>query len=69
VRCVGTDVEIVHFSFLEVAVTATRVMERVQRVSPILGEMPVVGLAEETPHLLVLLLKTGVFLFELTNLD
>lgn len=29
------DVEIVHFSFLEVAVTASRVMEGVKGVSPV----------------------------------
>lgn len=29
------DVEIVHFSFLEVAVATARVVERVQRVPPV----------------------------------
>ena len=63
------DVEIVHFSFLEVTVTATRVVEGVERVSPVVGDVSVVGLAEETTHLLVLLLKAGIFLLELANLD
>jgi hypothetical protein len=69
VRCVGTDVEIVHFSFLEVTVAATRVVEGVEGVPPVVREMSVVRIAEETAHFLVLLLKAGVFLLELTNLD
>ena len=63
------DVEIVHFSFLEVTVTGTRVVEGVEGVSPVVRQMSVVRVAEETPHLLVLLLKAGVFLLELANLD
>lgn len=63
------NVEIVHFALLKVAVTATRVVEGVERMSPVVGEMSVVGLAEETPHFLVFFLKAGVLLFELTNLD
>lgn len=63
------DVEIVHFSFLEVTVTASGVVEGVEGVPPVVGEMSVVGLAEEAPHLLVLLLKAVVLLLELTNLD
>jgi hypothetical protein len=63
------DVEIVHFSFLEVTVAATRVVEGVEGVPPVVREMSVVRIAEETAHFLVLLLKAGVFLLELTNLD
>jgi hypothetical protein len=42
VRCVGIDVEIIHFSFLEVAVTTSRFMEGVEGVPPIVWEMSVV---------------------------
>lgn len=63
------DVQIVHFSFLKVAVTASRVVEGVEGVLPVVGEMSVVGLAEEALHPLVLLLMAVVLLLELTNLD
>ena len=67
---VAYDVEIVHFALLEVTVATARVMEGVERVSPaIFREMPVIRLAEETSHLLVLLLEAGVFLLELANFD
>lgn len=63
------DVEVVHFSFLEVAVAAAGVVEGVEGVPPVVGEMPVIRLAEETPHLLVFFLEAGVLLLELADLD
>jgi hypothetical protein len=40
---VGTDVEILHFAFLEVAIAAARIVEGVEGMpSVVRGEMPVV---------------------------
>lgn len=36
---------------------------------PVVGDVSVIGLAEEAPHFLVLFLQAGVFLLELANLD
>lgn len=70
--CIWTHVEVVHFALLvEIAVAGTCVVKGGEGVPAVFGGevVSVVGLCEETSHLLVFFQETAVLLFELANLD
>lgn len=64
-------IEVIHFPFLEIAVTAADVMKGTECVPSIVGRYVVsmVGLCEETSHLLVFFQKTVIFLFQFADFD
>lgn len=70
-RLVRRHIEVIHFPFLEIAVTAADVVKRTECMPPIVCRqvMPVVGLCEETSHLLVFFQETVVFLFQFADFD
>lgn len=67
---IWAHVEVVHLALLEITVGPC-VVEGVEGVPAVLGGelVSVVGLCEETAHLLVFLQEAAVLLLELANLD